>query len=410
MTNTSNSPDSSGSQQFAVQRPRNGIARSTVLFLVAVAGLIGFTVGTRSHQLSDSIGHLFGVEPTGQLDLSSVQDTYRQLAKNYDGTVDIEKLIDGASRGLVQAAGDDYTVYMDAEEASEFNDSLSGSVSGIGAEIGVRNDTPTIIRVIPGSPAEQSGVKAQDKIMRVNDTITARYDAARTAEMIRGQAGTTVRLELMRAEEAVKLSITRALISDASVDSRREGEVGIIKLRRFDKDTGAQARQAAERLLAQGVKSIVLDMRDNGGGYLEQAPQVAGLWLDRQVVVSEKRGDKQTDELHATGTPLLAKIPTVVLVNESSASASEIVAGALQDHGVATVMGKQTYGKGSVQQLIRLSGGRLLKVTVARWYTPKGTSITDKGITPDKVVELSAEDYNASRDTQLQAAMTHLIK
>lgn len=400
-----------GEAQPHLQTPRSGVSRMTVFFLVAAVGLVGFALGTRSHEISGSIGKLFGVQTaSGTLDFASVQSTYRQLASNFDGELDIDALIDGASRGLVQAAGDDYTVFMDAKEADEFNTSLRGEVSGIGAEIGVRGDVPTIIRVIPGSPAEQSGVKPQDKIVRVNDAITTRLDASRTAELIRGPAGTTVSIEFLRGDEVVKLSITRDTISDPSVDSRIEGNVGVIKLRRFDKDTGAQARQVAERFVAQGVKGIILDMRDNGGGFLEQTQQIAGLWLNNQVVVSERKGDKKTEELRSRGVPILADMPTVVLVNSSSASASEIVAGALQDHDSAVIMGEQTFGKGSVQQLIELSSGRLLKVTVARWFTPNGESISDKGITPDTVVELSSDDYNSGRDPQLQAALDQLAK
>lgn len=400
---TDNKPTSSNSDRLM---PRGGMSRSTVFFLVALVGVLGFVAGTRSDQIAAQVGQVFGLQTdTGSLDLSSVQDVYRKLSSNYDGELDRQALIDGATRGMVEASGDDYTVYMDANEAEEFNRGLSGSISGIGAEIGVRDDTPTVLRVIGGSPAEQAGVRAQDKIIRVNDEVVARLDAARTAEKIRGEAGTTVKLELLRGEEPVEYSITRAQVSDPSVDSRVEGEIGIIKLRRFDSDTAAQSRQAAERMLAQGVKGIVLDVRDNGGGYLEQTTQVAGLWLDSQVVVTERRGGEQTEELTSRGAPILANIPTVVLVNGSSASASEIVAGALQDYDKATIIGEQTFGKGSVQQLLRLGGGRMLKVTIARWYTPEGVSISEKGITPDTKVELTSEDYNNGKDPQLSAAL-----
>lgn len=392
-------------------QPRGGMSRTTVFFLVALAGVLGFVAGTRSDQLADRVGQVFGMPvETGSLDFSSVQDVYRKLSANYDGELDRQSLIDGAARGMVQAAGDDYTVYMDAEESQEFNKSLSGSVSGIGAEIGVRDDMPTILRVIEGSPAERAGVQAQDRIVRVNDRVTSRLDAARTAELIRGEAGTTVKLELLRKDDTVNYTITRAQVSDPSVSSRVEDGIGIIKLRRFDSDTGAQTRQAAERLLAQNVSGIVLDLRDNGGGYLEQTPQVAGLWLDDKVVVTERRGGEPTDEIKSRGKPILANTPTMVLVNGSSASASEIVAGALQDYDAATIIGEQTFGKGSVQQLLRLSGGRMLKVTVARWYTPEGASISEKGVTPDQEIELTADDYNKGKDPQLDKALQMLRK
>lgn len=409
MTNSKSHTDNTQSRPSPNRFPRSGVSRGTVFFLVALVGMMGFVAGTRSDELYSRVGQVFGIQvETGSLDLSSVQDVYRKLVSNYDGDIDRQALIDGASRGMVQAAGDEYTVFMDADEAKEFDRGLTGSISGIGAEIGVREDIPTVLRVIAGSPAEQAGVRAQDKIIRVNDKMTTRLDAGRTAELIRGEAGTTVSIEFLRDEETVKYSITRAQVSDASVDSRIDGDIGIIKLRRFDSDTAAQARQAAESMLSRGVEGVVLDMRDNGGGYLEQTPQVAGLWLDDKVVVTERRGEKPTEELRSRGAPILSDVPTIVLVNGSSASASEIVAGALQEHEAAVVLGEQTYGKGSVQQLLRLGSGRMLKVTVARWYTPEGVSISEKGIAPDVEVELSSDDYNQGNDPQLEAALKRL--
>ena len=372
---------------------------------------MAFIAGTRDRQILAGLGQVFDVKvASSELDFSSTQAVYDKLKASYDGDIDVDKLIDGASRGMVAATGDPYTVFMDAEEASEFENDLGGKVSGIGAEIGVRNDRPTILRTISGSPAERAGLKRSDQIMAVNDTATIDFDAAKTAEMIRGEEGTTVKLVIMRGKEQKDFTITRASVSDSSVDSRIDGKTGILIIRRFDSDTGALARREVQHMLDQNIRGIVVDLRDNGGGYLDQAQEVAGLWLNNQLVVVEKRGDKVTERLNSTGKPLLGGIPTRILINGSSASASEIVAGALSDHGRAKLIGEKTFGKGSVQQVIKLSGGRQLKVTVARWYTPSGATISDKGITPDKEVKLSLDQLNKGEDPQLDEALRQLAK
>jgi carboxyl-terminal processing protease len=205
-----------------------------------------------------------------------------------------------------------------------------------------------------------------------------------------------------------EVTIVRAKISDASVRWSVKDGVGTMIISRFDQDTGGLARQAAESFKAQGVKAVVLDLRDNGGGYLDAAKDVASLWLTDKVVVSEKTDGKVTDEIRTSGDAVLEGVKTVVLVNGGSASASEIVAGALQDYNAATLIGEKTFGKGTVQKLITLPDGRQLKVTIARWYTPKGKNITKEGISPDTKVQLTTEDVNAGRDPQLEAALTAL--
>ena len=174
---------------------------------------------------------------------------------------------------------------------------------------------------------------------------------------------------------------------------------------RFDAQTASLARQAASELKSQGVKAVIVDLRDNGGGYLNAARDVAGIWLNNQIVVTEKAGDKVTDEVKTGSSAILDGMKTILLVNRDSASASEILAGALQEHGKATLVGQKTFGKGTVQKVLNLADGRLLKVTVARWYTPRGKNITKEGITPETIVELTADDMNAGRDPQRDKAM-----
>lgn len=398
-------------------RPKSGVVPTSVnrkwsfspsafCLIMGLVAIVGFAAGMKSDIIIGAIAPAFGFKvETGSLDLADVQSTYRSLKTNFDGSLDKQKLIEGASRGLVAAAGDQYTVFLSKSEADDFNKDLSGEIGGgIGAEIGLRDNKPTIIRTLKDTPAEKAGVLAGDTIIAVNDQIVTNSTVDDTVKKIRGQEGTTVKLAVLRDNQQKEFTITRAKISAPSVTSRVEGDTGILIMTRFDEQTSAKARQAAQSFKDQNVKRIILDLRGNGGGYLTAAQDVAGLWLDRKVVVTERTDGKVTDELKSGGDPLLAGLPTVVLVNGGSASASEIVAGALQDHKVAQLVGEKTYGKGSVQKLLDLKQGAMLKVTVAKWYTPNGKNITKEGITPDKKVDLTGEDMNAGKDPQLDAA------
>jgi len=389
-----------------------GISKGTFFLTVAIVAIIGFVVGTRSQEILASVAPIVGMKVSADtLDFASVQRTYQNLKANYDGKLDADALINGASRGLVAAAGDQYTVYMDEKEADEFQKSLTGEVGGgIGAEIGLRNQKPTIVRVLSGNPAEKAGVKAADVILAVNDEVVKDLSVDKVVEKIRGEVGTTVKLSVLRGGEAKEISITRAIVDNPSVQSSVKNGLGILRLTRFDSETGTLARRAAENFKQQGVKGVVLDVRDNGGGYLDAAQDVASIWLKNKTVVSERTGGVVTDTLKSDSNPVLEGVPTVVLVNGSSASASEIVAGALQDNHAATLIGEKTFGKGTVQKILELGGGSLLKVTVARWYTPNGKNITKEGIEPNKKVKMSIADLNANRDPQQKAAEVFLHK
>jgi carboxyl-terminal processing protease len=390
----------------------SGISRSIYFLTIAITIVIGFVAGTRSNELLGAIAPALGFKvETGTVDLSSVQKTYQALKAKYDGTLKMDALIDGANRGLVEAAGDQYTVFMDAKEAKDFEDDLSGQIGGgIGAEIGVRSGQPTIIRALADNPAEKAGIKAGDVIIAVNDQSAKDWPADKTADHVKGEVGTTVKLIVKRGEEVKTFTITRATVVNPSVQASVQDGIGTLKISRFDSEAGSLARKAAENFKQQNVKSVILDLRDNGGGYVDAAKDVAGLWLDNKTVVSERTGGKVVDEQKSDGEPVLAGIPTVVLVNGSSASASEIVAGALQDYKVATLIGEKTFGKGTVQEIIDLGGGRKLKVTIARWYTPNGKNITKEGISPNQKVEMTAADINANKDPQLDAAKSYLNK
>ncbi len=385
-----------------------------VIGAVIIAVLVGFVAGTRGTELLGLFGQNLGVQiETGQLDTSSLQEVYRKLNAKFDGKLDQDKLIQYANRGMVQAAGDDYTQYFSAKEAQELRDDLSGNIGGgIGAELGKRNDRVTVIRPLVDSPAARAGVQAGDAILAVNDKAADKQSVDEVVKQIRGEIGTTVKLTIERDGETKEISVTREKIVAPDVESKLVGDekLGLITVSRFDKDTGSKVRSAAEDMKKRGVSGVILDLRGNGGGFLDAGVDVAGVWLNNKVVVSERRGGKVVEELRSGKDAILDGVPTVVLINAGSASASEIVAGALSDHGAATLIGEKSFGKGSVQELIDLTNGDSLKVTVARWYTPNGKNITKDGIAPNQKVDLTKEDFNAGRDPQLDAAIGHLVK
>lgn len=386
---------------------KQGVSPTIVFFIAAAMTILGFATGVYRNHIYAAIAPVFGISAyAGELDLSSVQQTYQALKANFDGELDDATLIDGANRGLVEAAGDEYTVFMNAAERAEFDDDLSGSIGGgIGAEIGVRNDRVTVIRTLADTPAAAAGVQANDIIVAINDESTEGWTTTEAVTKIRGEVGTTVKLRLLRGLEQLELTITRAEITSPSVEYKVEDGIGTLTISRFDQETTRLARAAAQEFVTQNVTGVVVDLRNNGGGYLTAARDVSGLWLDTKVVVAERANDVLVDELKTGSNALLLGVPTVVLVNGSSASASEIVAGALQDHGAATIVGEQTFGKGTVQKLISLTNGAQLKVTVARWYTPNGKNISEEGITPDVEAALTQDDVNNNRDPQRDAAL-----
>lgn len=344
---------------------------------------------------------------SSQLDYSSVDKVYSLLKKDFDGTLDQSKLLDGLRSGLVSATGDPYTVYFNPKDAKAFNDQLSGSITGIGAELGTdANNNIVIVAPLSGYPAEKAGLKPKDVINAIDGQSTSGLSVDLAVTKIRGNPGTQVKLTVVRGTAIpFDVTITREKITIPSVEYHEDGDIGYMKISQFGPDTVELAQKAAKEFKDKSVKGVILDLRSNPGGYLSGAVDVSGLWLDSgKTVVTEKRGTEVIDTQYASGNAILKSLPTVVLINGGSASASEIAAGALSDNKAATLVGEKSFGKGSVQQVENLADGSELKITIARWYTPAGKNIDKQGITPDVSIAISDDNIKAGQDPQKDRA------
>ncbi|MCK4967958.1 MAG: S41 family peptidase [Candidatus Aenigmarchaeota archaeon] len=319
-----------------------------------------------------------------------------------------QKLFHGALSGMVNSLDDPYSIFLDPELFTEFQNEIAGTFEGIGAEIGIKNDLLTIIAPLSDSPAELAGLKAGDKVYAIDETITLNMFLEQAVNLIRGPKGSEVVLTIGRTgwDEAKDIMVTRNTINVEPVKYEiKDKNIGYIKVVRFGEKTIPKFRTALEQLKQQHVDKIILDLRNNPGGYLETGVDLTSFWLSDQVVVKEEFADGQIKEYRARGNNELADYQTVILVNQGSASASEIVAGALQDWNKATIIGETTFGKGSVQELTPLIDGSAIKLTVAYWLTPKNRLINEAGIVPDIDVELTIDDYNQNLDPQLAKAI-----
>lgn len=376
-----------------------------LLAIILVTFIAGVSVGKGSAQFWSKT---IPASSANQLDFSSVNAVYGVLKKDFDGNLNHQKLTDGLKTGLVNAAGDPYTEYFNANDAKAFNNELTGSITGIGAELGT-NDENNIVIVSPlsGYPAEKAGLKPKDIVAGINGKTTQGMTVDEAVSKIRGNPGTQVTLTIVRGSaKPFDVTINREKITIPSVKSEIDGNIGYLKITQFTADTVNLAQKAAQDFKDKNIKGVVLDLRGDPGGYLSAAVGVSSLWLNNgQTVVQERRGSTVVGNEFASGSNILKGLPTVVLIDAGSASASEITAGALHDNGMATLVGVKSFGKGSVQQVENFPDGSELKVTIARWYTPKGKNIDKQGITPDVTIENSDQDVAAGKDAQKDKAL-----
>jgi carboxyl-terminal processing protease len=329
-----------------------------------------------------------------------------------DQPIDDQLLMQGAIRGMMDALGDQQTFYMEPQVYENETSSLQGAYEGIGAYVDTDGDYLTIVSPIEGSPADAAGLQPGDKVIAIDGQDMTGIAPEEARQKVLGPNGTKVTLTVTRdgESEPLEFTITRAQIEIRSAEGKMlENGIGYIDINTFGEKTTQELRSALDDLLKQNPKGIVIDLRNNPGGYLSTAVEVSSEFIDKGVILYEQYGDGRRDEHKALGNGRATDIPLVVLVNEGSASASEILAGALQDYGRAKLVGVKSYGKGSVQNWVPLSNNQgAARVTIARWLTPKERLIDHIGLMPDVVVEMTAEDFAAERDPQLDAAIETL--
>ncbi|MFA7315339.1 MAG: S41 family peptidase [Candidatus Paceibacterota bacterium] len=317
----------------------------------------------------------------------------------------------GATQGLADSLGDPYTVFFSPEENKLFNDEIHGSFGGIGAEIGIKDKVLTIISPLKDTPASKAGIKAGDKIIRIDKATTNEMTTDKAISLIRGAKGTPVSLVVLRPGEknTREFTIIRDDIFIPTIETEtKPGKIFVIKFYSFSENSAELFRTALNDFRELESDKLIIDMRGNPGGYLDSSIQIASWFIDAgKVIVTEDFGEKRKPQVFRSYGPRLfnENLKLVVLIDGGSASASEILAGALQEHNIATLVGEKTFGKGSVQELIPVTDTTSLKVTVARWLTPNGKSLSTEGLTPDVKVSITAKDVEQKRDTQMEKAL-----
>ena len=357
------------------------------------------------------------LDQPSEVDFSLFWQAWNKARELYIGSPDSQEMIYGAISGMVAALGDSYSAFLSPKDNEKFSQDLSGEFNGIGAELTLQNNQITVIAPLSGSPAEKAGIVAKDIILEIDGTSTADLSLDQAVDKIRGSAGTQVKLKILRqgAKDPLEFNITREVIKVSSVTYSLENvsgkKIAILKVSQFGDDTMNLADKFADQAVKDRAAGIILDLRNNPGGYLDSSVSFSSLFLPADTaIVLEIDKDGNRREYQSNHSPILKDFPLVVLVNGGSASAAEIVTGALKDNRRAKVIGEKTFGKGSVQALEPLSGGAALKITIAKWLTPSGAEINSKGIAPDIEVKLTDDDKSKSVDPQLDKAKAEIVK
>lgn len=391
-----------------------------LIMLLTAAFIFGLTMSTLNSdnppqnsaevikQTTNELAELFG--DNDKIDLDLFQQVWDVIHNDYydKSQIDDTALFYGALAGMVDALGDPHSVFFTPTLTEQFAEELDGTFSGIGAEIGRKHDQLVIIAPLANTPAQRAGLKSGDWILSIDGKDTTNMSTGEAVSLIRGETGTSVVLTILsdNSNETKEVTIVRQKIDIPSVTYKLEDGIAIIEISNFNSDTTDRFTKIAQQVVADNPKGIILDLRNNPGGFLTTSVDIASSWVDtNNTVVRETYSDKRKDkEYKAIDTTSLEQFKTIVLVNEGSASASEILAGALQDYEKATIIGEITFGKGSVQQLMPLDSNTSIKITVAKWLTPKGRTIEGEGIVPDIEIELTYDDYNNDIDPQMKRA------
>ncbi len=397
------------------------VVKTGVFVVLAIAVLVG------ASYYSYNYGYLKGIENPKTVIVRGVTDLEKGKEEGIDFSVfweawqmikdkyvkadelDSQNLVYGAIEGLIGSLEDQNSVFMAPLDAKKFNEDIAGEFSGIGAEIGIRNDQLVIIAPLKGTPAEKAELKPMDKILKIDDKTTDGLSTDEAVKLIRGLKGTTVILTILRQnwEKPKEISIVRDTIQIPTLDWEiKEGDIAYFHLYNFYEQAPLLFYQAVVKIALSAPKGIILDLRNNPGGYLEASVNLAGWFLEKgEIVVSEKFRSGEKQEFKSYGSGFLKDLPIVVLINEGSASASEILAGALRDNRGIKLIGKKSFGKGTVQELQTLKDGSMVKITVAYWLLPKGHQIEKNGLVPDYEIDLTEDDIKANKDPQLEKAM-----
>ncbi|MBU6414777.1 S41 family peptidase [Patescibacteria group bacterium] len=395
----------------------NSFTKKTILIAAAILALaatfsLGIVVGVKQYPAIEKITHVLNKQSdtSEQVDFALFWDVWHRLESNYVDKANLnrDKMVLGAIDGLTKSLGDPYTIFFPPVEAKRFQEDISGSFAGIGAEVGIKKGILTIIAPLKNSPAERAGLLAGDKVFKINATSTADLTIDTAVGFIRGPKGTEVTLTITRDswESAKEIKIVRDTIVIPVTETKKlNNGIFYIHLFNFNETSPNEFRKALQEFSDSGSKKLILDLRNNPGGFLTASVDIASWFLPAgEIVAREKSIDSETD-YRSFGYRYLESVPTVVLIDQGSASASEILAGALRDQRGAKLVGMKSFGKGSVQEVENLPGGASLKITIAKWFTPNNYSINESGLDPDVKVEVTQADIDAHKDPQLDKAV-----
>lgn len=377
------------------------------LFLVALfAGFFGAGIWVGVNKIA------YNVPQPGTIDFSLFWDAYNKLQQNFINPekINSQKIIYGAIEGMAKSLGDPHTSFFDPEQAARFQQDLSGSFEGIGVEIGVKKDQLTVISPLEGTPGQKAGLRAGDIIFKIDEKDSVDMSTEEAVSIIRGKKGTSVTLSIFREgwQSPRDIKIIRETIKIPTIKwELKNSDVAYINIYQFGETLPNDFKKVALEILASPAEKIILDLRGNPGGYLEVSQDIAGWFLSPgQIVTIEDFGQgKEQKQYKTQGNASLANMPIVVLIDQGSASASEILAGALRDNRGIKLIGEKSFGKGSVQEVVNLRGGSFLKITIAKWLTPKGNSISEVGLSPDVKVKIADLDVEQDKDPQLDKAL-----